>query len=199
MRFPHPMVERKFNNDYDIIVCAFSLFLWQFQKENNYFAAQCIWWVGSIIQYTEILRFHLKYNIFPSDYIRNCTVSLLPSQIHKETIVPESETSISDLNHNSDIEEESLQSEFRSTPQFNKQKQLYTMRSGWVFKNKPKYQDPTIIEVEQRFGKQSKMQRRCTRDCLRAEYKDTWDYYWWRLRKRRNIADSIWTPDLSRN
>jgi len=100
-------------------------------------------------------------------------VSPLPSQINEETIVPESETSILDLNHNSDIEEESLQLELRSTPRFNKQKQWYTMRSGQVFQNEPKYRDAIIIELEQRFGQQSKMQRRRTRDRLRAKYKDT--------------------------
>jgi len=43
MRFPSPMTEQRFNNDYDIIVCALSLSIRRFQKEDNIFAAQSIW------------------------------------------------------------------------------------------------------------------------------------------------------------
>jgi len=79
------MTERKFTNDYDIMVYAFSLLLRQFQKEDNWFAAQCIWWLASIIQYTEILRFYLEYQIFPSDYVKNCVVTPLiePSRLRE--------------------------------------------------------------------------------------------------------------------
>jgi len=54
------MPEQTFNNDYDIIGCAFALLLRRFEEEDNWFAAQCIWWLASIIQYIEILKYHLE-------------------------------------------------------------------------------------------------------------------------------------------
>jgi len=92
MQFPHPMTEQKFNNDYDIIVCALSLSIRRFQKEDIIFATQCIWWLASIIQYTEILKFYLQYQVLPSEYIENCVVTPLaqPSDA---------------VDHNSDIPE----------------------------------------------------------------------------------------------
>jgi len=40
--FPRPMVEYKFNNNYDVILCAFALLLEHFEKEEQLFAIQCI-------------------------------------------------------------------------------------------------------------------------------------------------------------
>ena len=66
------MTERKFTNNYDIVVCAISTLRRQYQKDDNIFAKQFIWWLASIIQYTEILKFYLQDHTFPSDYVRDC-------------------------------------------------------------------------------------------------------------------------------
>jgi len=50
---------------------------------------------------------------------------------------------------------------------------LNTTWSGLVFKNKPNFREPTIIELQQRFSKQSKKQRWLMREYLQAEYKNT--------------------------
>jgi len=83
------MTEVKIANDYDHIGRPLSLLLRHFQKEDNPFAAQCIWWLASIIQYTEILKFYFKYQTFPSEYIKDCIVMPLPNPVNKEIIVPE--------------------------------------------------------------------------------------------------------------
>jgi len=51
------MVERTFQNNYDIIVFGLSLLLRQSQKQHNIFAGHCVWWLASIIQYTEIFKY----------------------------------------------------------------------------------------------------------------------------------------------
>ena len=83
------MNEQKFTNDYDIIAYALSLLIRRLPKEDNIFAAQCIWWLASIIQYMEILRYYLKYQTFPSEYLRDCTVTPLLEQVNDWTIIPE--------------------------------------------------------------------------------------------------------------
>jgi len=83
------MDERRFTNDYDINAYALSLLIRRFPKEDNIFAAQCIWWLASIIQYMEILRYYLKYQTFPSEYLRDCTVTPLSEQVNDGTIIPE--------------------------------------------------------------------------------------------------------------
>jgi len=69
------MPDKIFTNNHDIIACAFALLLWRFQEEDNWFAAQCNWWLVSSIQYTELLRYHLEYNTFLSEYMRDCIVT----------------------------------------------------------------------------------------------------------------------------
>jgi len=80
MRFPRPMTDKRFTNDYNIIVYAFALLIRRFWTEDNIFAAQCIWWLASIIHYMETLRFHFEYQVFPSEYIRDCVVTPLPGR-----------------------------------------------------------------------------------------------------------------------
>jgi len=84
------MTERKFDNNYNIIVCAFSLLITHFVEEDNIFAAQCIWWLASIIQYTKIFKFYLEYQIFPWVYVRDCVVTPLPKKVPEETLIPDS-------------------------------------------------------------------------------------------------------------
>jgi len=65
------MKKREFNHDYDIITDALFLLIQRFRKEDNTFGAQCIWWLASIIQYTEILKYYFEYQVFASDYVRD--------------------------------------------------------------------------------------------------------------------------------
>ena len=74
------MVVHKFNTEYNIILCTFSILLDQFKKEDQIIAAQCIWWLASIIEVTEILIYYRQYRLFPSDYVKNLAVTALPSQ-----------------------------------------------------------------------------------------------------------------------
>jgi len=120
-----------------------------------------------------MLKYYLENQVFPSEYFRDCIVSSLCHP--EEIIIPESDIPVLELDNGSDTEEQLFQEEFQISHQDIKQKQLNTTRSGSVFQNKPKYREPTILELERRFGKQSKKQRRCTRDRLWAEYKDTWE------------------------
>ena len=175
MQFPHPMTRQEFTSKYDIITYAFFLLIQWFQKEDNIFAAQCIWWLASIVQYTEILKYSFDYQIFPSEYVRDCIVKPLPQKDDNRTLASESDIPALDLKYSTDIEEQLSEAELQIEFQINKCNQFNTIRSGQEFKNKPKYKEPTLLELEQRFGKQSKKQRRRTRDRLRAEYKDTWN------------------------
>jgi len=97
MQCPCNMTKREFSNDYDIIVYALTLLIRRFQNEDNIFAAQCIWWLASIIQYTDQLRFNFEYQVFPSEYVRDCAVTPFPDQLHKEMIFLEDTISELDL------------------------------------------------------------------------------------------------------
>jgi hypothetical protein len=50
-------------------------------------AAQCIWWLASIIQFAEIFINYEYYTIFPSEYINNLEVSPLPEHVQEESII----------------------------------------------------------------------------------------------------------------
>jgi len=68
------MVEHKFNTNNYSTLFALSLLLDRFEKDDQLFAAQCVWWLASIIQSTEILLCDQNYKIFPSEYINNSVV-----------------------------------------------------------------------------------------------------------------------------
>jgi len=180
MWFPCPMTKGKFSNDNDIIGYALSLLSQQFQEEDNWFAAQGIWWLSSIIQYTEILKYHLEYNMFPSKYLKECMVMPLPPQIDNKVSIPVSDIPELDVDVTFGIEEQTPRQESKKTCRFNTQKPLNTMRSGWVFKNKPKNQDSTIPEHVQRFGEESQKRRSCSRDRVRAKDTDPRNQHWGR-------------------
>jgi hypothetical protein len=57
-----------FTNDHDIIIFIFSRFIDDFEKNDQLFAAQCIWWLANLIQFTEVLTYFRHYRIFPSEY-----------------------------------------------------------------------------------------------------------------------------------
>jgi len=71
------MTEHTFNNEHNVILCSVSILLDRFERENQLFAAQCTWWLASIIQFTEVLIYYRHYEIFPSDYIKNLVVTPL--------------------------------------------------------------------------------------------------------------------------
>jgi len=88
------MPEHKFDNKYDMIIFVLSTILDQLERKDQIFAAQCVWWLASIIQYMEILLFHRRFNIFPLYYVRNCIVTPLPEinkKVHLEQEIPELE------------------------------------------------------------------------------------------------------------
>jgi hypothetical protein len=77
MRFPRPMTIYKFDNEYDVLLFRFSLLVDRFLRDDNLFAAQCVWWLAKIIQYTEVLQYYRLYKILPSKYNYGDSVTLL--------------------------------------------------------------------------------------------------------------------------
>jgi hypothetical protein len=55
----------------------------------NLFAAQCVWWVASLIQLTDILVYYHRYNIFPSEYQNQFEESSVGNTRKSPEIVPE--------------------------------------------------------------------------------------------------------------
>jgi hypothetical protein len=41
----------------------------RFERTQSLFAAQYIWWLASIIQFTEVLSYYRHYKTFPSEYV----------------------------------------------------------------------------------------------------------------------------------
>ena len=85
------MVEHDLNNMYNIILCALSLLLDRFEKENQLFAAQCIWCIASIIHFTEMLINCRHYQVFPSDYVKNLVSTPSPARVKEGSLIPETE------------------------------------------------------------------------------------------------------------
>jgi len=56
--FPSRLVEDMFDNEYDIVLFVLSSLREEYKKEDRLFAAQCIWWLAGIIQYTELWIFY---------------------------------------------------------------------------------------------------------------------------------------------
>ena len=97
--FPHPISEHMFNNKYDIILCAVSLLLDRFEREDQLFEALCIWWLAHIIQFTEILIFYCHYRVFPSEYVNNLVLSPLSNPGIAGSLILESEIPVLDIDH----------------------------------------------------------------------------------------------------
>ena len=102
MRFPRPMTGYKCENEYNIIIDPSSCLLDHFQMEDRLFAAQWIWWLASIIQYTEVLIYYRVYTTFPSEYVRDCVVKQLPQQATEETIISDIDIPALDIDDDSD-------------------------------------------------------------------------------------------------
>jgi len=154
------MPEDKFDNEYDVIIFALSTILDQLERQDQLFAAQCIWWLASIIQYMEILLFYRQYQIFPSYYVKNCIVTPLPA-VNKE-VQPEEEIPALDLAEGiiEESERQSLQGDL-ATPQT----VLGSMRSRRVFKPQKLKQK----ELKQQYPGRSIKQLQMIRDSLRKD------------------------------
>jgi len=63
------MVELKFDNEYEVIIFSLTTILHHLERKDHTFVVQGISWLARIIQYSEILLFDRRYNIFPSYYI----------------------------------------------------------------------------------------------------------------------------------
>jgi len=146
------MVEHQISNVYDIKRCAVSVLLDSFEKEDQLFAAQCVWWLASILQFTEILISYRHYPVFPSEYNNHLVVSPLPNPGMGGSHIPEPELPELDV-HDSYTEVQSGRSKSLPIYQSKKQRQWHPTRSRKIFKNMPNY---SISELEARFGKQNK-------------------------------------------
>jgi len=161
------MVEQKFNNVYDVILCTLSVQLDRIEREDQLSAVECIWWLASIIQFMERLVYCRHYKIFPSDYIINCKVLQLPSILSEGSLIPQSDIPVVDINNDPDSEVCSSQWKLPPKCWNEKQEKLNMTHSGKVFKNS-KYQEPSIQQMQARFGKQSKKQQSRTRELFRS-------------------------------
>jgi len=85
------MVEHKFHNEYGILLCTVSLVLDHFERDDQLFAAQCVWWLATIIRFTEILIYYLHYKVFPSEYVNDLGVSPLTNPGIAGSLIPASE------------------------------------------------------------------------------------------------------------
>jgi len=74
------MPQYKLNNEYHLVLFTLSIHLDQFEKEDQSFAAQCVWWLASIIQFMEILIYYRHYKLFPSEVVQDCVVTRLPDR-----------------------------------------------------------------------------------------------------------------------
>jgi len=167
MWFPHPMNNFKFNNKYNIILCTFSLLLDHFKKEDQLFSEQCIWWLASIIQFTEILTNYRQCKIFPANYLNKVVVTPLPESLFTVSLIPD--LNIPELNIATEVNQLSVVKEsftyLGHTYQTHILKKNNTVQSGRI----SKYQDPSDMELQRRFGKHGTRQRAHTRALLRDE------------------------------
>jgi len=97
MRFPRPINDQKFNNEYDVILFTLSILLDRFEKEDQLFAPQCIWWLASLLQFMEILIYYWRYKVFLSDNMDNLEVTLLFSTTVIDPIVADSDIPYLDI------------------------------------------------------------------------------------------------------
>jgi hypothetical protein len=92
-----------FNNDHDIFIGTLSTLLDEFEKGSQLFAAQWIWWLASIVGYTDVLIYYRQYKIFPSDYLASKEKdSQKPAIIDNNYDIPyvslDNDKSVEDLN-----------------------------------------------------------------------------------------------------
>jgi len=126
--------------------------------------------------------------VFPSDYVNDVVVTPL---LKHGTLSPEYKISILDIG-GSNSQSDPDSSRYLPEQQSNNHSRLNTTRSEKTFSNKKV--NYSNSDLQKRFRNQNKMECGCTWTFLKIGALE----YWGRLRFRRNIADSIWTPDLWR-
>jgi len=137
------MVSHEFDNDHDIVLCALIALLDFFEKEDKLFAAHCIWWLTSIIQFTEILTYYCQYKIFPSEYLSDRLVMPLDKPREPKDLVPVD--LISELGFNS---HEIYITQRHTTIHPERQKQFPTLspiRSGTILNTSVKTQSRKFL------------------------------------------------------
>jgi len=166
MQLPCPMNDINFNNKYDMIIFAVSELLDRFEKEDKLFAAQCIWWLASIIQFTEIFTYYWQYNMFPSDYIKNDVVTPLLEWSVEGSFVPQFQILVLDIameivEHPLDLDmvihpsRKQLLPNYRNNKQDSKKLTINMTWSGNIFRIKHLMK----MELEPTIGEQSQRQR----------------------------------------
>jgi len=163
MRISRPMVEHKFDNEYHVIVFALSSLLDRFEKEDWLFAAQCIWWQASIIQFMEILIYYGHHKLFPSDVIKNCVDTQLLQTAFEEICIPEFDIPLIDINHGLDIE--GYSSGVKRLPEHRTSKRSSTTRLRRVSKN---HREPTNPQLQARFGSLTEYQNKWMWELLKS-------------------------------
>jgi len=169
------VVEHKFNKTYEIILYALSSLLDRLEREDQLFAAQRIWSLASIIQFTEILIYYRLYTVFPSEYVNNLMISPVSNSGIAGPLILESEIPSLDIN-DSNAEVHSGQSNWLPNYQSKMQRQLHSMCCGKIFKNQPNY---WRSELQARFGKQNKKRQSGIRNLLRSADSGYWGRLSW--------------------
>jgi len=115
------------------------------EKDDQLFPVQCIWWLASIIKFTEILTYYRHYKVFLSEYVVNQVVTPLPQNQLDDQLIPESDIPLLDINDTGPIilshdtclinKTISLQTKSIQRNPIMKPRNLNTTRSGRVFKN----------------------------------------------------------------
>jgi hypothetical protein len=103
------MPSYNFDNEYDVLLFGFSILIDWFSGDNNLFAAQCIWWIASLIGCTNVLRYYRQYKTFPSKHAetQNNTTEIITE---RNLGIPNSDIPELDLNQVSEDSESSLDS-----------------------------------------------------------------------------------------
>jgi len=164
-------------------MCALSFLLDRFEKEDQLFAAQCIWWLANIIQFTEILSYDRHYKVFPSNYVANLLVTPLQQDTAEKDLVKESNIPLLNLDNYSTISENTTdiavhptRSKLLPEDQINRSVIIYTTRSGKIPKNwKRNYLNK---ELESSFSPKTTRQRSILGSLLMSGKLE----YWLRLR-----------------
>jgi len=157
------MVEHNFNSKYQVILCTLSMLLDRFEQDDRLFAAKCIWWLTSNIQFTEILMYYRNNKVFPSDYVKNLVVTPLLKQ---GTLSPESKISILDIGR-SNCQSNPDPSRSLSEQQSDNRSQLNTTCSGKTLKNKNV--NYSNSDIRKRFGNQKTQEHSRTRALPKSE------------------------------
>lgn len=167
MGFPHPIHDLTFNNKYNVILLTLSKLLDCFKKQDQLFAAHCVWWLASIIQFTEVLIYYRQYKIFLSDYLNNLVVTPLDQCREIINKVPDSDISDLQLDFNLSPELAVNSSMKKLLPSYRNQKQIVqnSISSGRV----SKLANLSRKELRKRYPGRSNKQLQTIQESLRKD------------------------------